>query len=361
MTPMHGFNRSPDVAIVGAGLIGLAAAAAIAENGLTVHIIGEARPGEASRAAAGLLAPSVEEISAANTFGIASRDRYPSYVDWLRERTGIVVPLNRQGVLEVVGDEQPAAGHSAKGVLLDQAALASLEPALAHARGAVYHELDGAVDNVLLMDSLTRIAHDDPRIRFERGVVAAVDATQPSLQLAGGKRISAAFVIIAGGAWAARLRGLPRPLPVEPVRGQMIAMRASPISHAVFGGGVYLVPRTSGYTLIGSTMERVGFDATTTPEALASLRSAAQRLCPSLTAGSVETWAGLRPMTPDLLPIIGPDPDYPSLLYACGHSRNGILMGPLTADCLADLVMQREPGHDLSPFGVTRFGEQLPG
>ena len=365
MTPARGFNRSPDVAIVGAGLIGLAAAAAIAENGLTVHIIGEARAGEASRAAAGLLAPSVEEISAARAFGLASRDRYPSYVEWLRERSGITVPLNRKGVLEVALDEgelELLRRHSGGGELLDQPALAAFEPALAHAVGARYYELDGAVDNLALMEALTRIAANDPRIMLERGVVAGVDPASSALEMAGGRSVSAAFVVVAGGAWTSRLRGLPRPVPVEPVRGQMIAMHVSSVSHAVFGAGIYLVPRTKpDITLIGSTMERVGFDASTDEEGLSSLRSAARRLCPAALSVDSDTWAGLRPMTPDMLPVLGPDPEYPSLLYACGHSRNGILMGPLTADCLTDFVMQRQPEHDLSAFDVMRFGERVPG
>lgn len=363
MKPARGFSPGPDAVIVGAGLIGLATAAAIAEQGLNVHLLGESRPGEASMAAAGLLAPSVEEMAAGRIFGIAARDRYPSYLEWLRERSGVRVPLNRDGVLQVaLNDEELDAlrEEHGSGEPLHQQAVSALEPALSHAAGAVYFELDGAVDNVALMEGLGRVVRNDPRITFEHTAVDTIVPRASSVQTSGGSNISAAFVIIAAGAWTTRLQGLPRPLPVEPVRGQMIAMHASALSRAVFGAGIYLVPRQANLTLVGSTMEHAEFDPSTTTTGLASLRAAAARLCPGILSSESDSWAGLRPMTPDLLPILGPDPDYPSLLYACGHSRNGILMGPLTADCLVRMVTGRDPEHDLSPFSVARFREPIP-
>lgn len=356
---------TPDVIVIGGGLIGLASAAALAERGLRVDILSERRPGEASLAAAGLLAPSVEDVSAGKSFAVAGRDRYPSYLEWLGERTGMRVPLNRKGVLEValheaqVNELRAIAG--ARGEWLDQRALASLEPAIAHAKGALYHDMDGAVDNVALLNALTRLLRNDPRITFARTSVATIDVETRVVQTASGDFRSAAAVVLAMGAWSGRLRGLPRQLPVQPVRGQMLSLPGLPLERPLFGENIYLVPRVSGETLVGSTMENVGFDATTTPEALAALLASARTLCPQFRETTPrETWAGLRPVTPDLLPIIGADPDYPSLFYACGHSRNGILMGPLTADCVAKLVTGEAPEHDLSAFGVTRFREPLP-
>ena len=356
---------SPDVIVIGGGLVGLASAAALADRGLSVHVLAESRPGEASVAAAGLLAPSVEEISSARAFGLASRDRYPSYLDWLRERTGIRVPLNREGVLQVALTKAEVAeleDASAGSEWLDASALAQLEPALAPAIGAAFHEGDGAVDNVVLLTALTRLVMHDPRITFERSAVAGVDTKGLVVQTAGGQRRSTAAILVATGAWTSRLRGLPRSLPVEPVRGQMLSRVGMPLRHATFGAGIYLVPRESGHTLVGSTMERVGFDARTTEAGTDSLLAAAGRLCPAVADGAPhEAWAGLRPVTPDLLPIIDRDPEYPSLLYACGHSRNGILMAPLTADCVADLVTEGTTDHDLAPFSCTRFREPVSG
>ena len=352
-----------DVIVVGGGLIGLAAAAAMADRGLTVHIVSESRPGEASAAAAGLLAPSVEEISSARAFGIASRDRYPSYLEWLRDQTGISVPLNRKGILEVAqSDEEVAHLRRGSGEWVDSAALATLEPALSANRGAAFHHTDGAVDNVVLLGALVRLTVQHPRITVERAAVASIDAPQRVVQTRDGGLRSSSAIVIAAGAWVNQLRGLPRVVPVEPVRGQMLSRTGTSLHHAAFGAGIYLVPRDSGHTLIGSTMERVGFDATTTGEALDTLLGAARRLCPSLgQSREYESWAGLRPVTPDMLPIVDRDPEYPSLLYACGHSRNGILMAPLTADCIADMVTAGSSAHDISPFAITRFREPVPG
>jgi glycine oxidase len=103
-------------------------------------------------------------------------------------------------------------------------------------------------------------------------------------------------------------------------------------------------------------MEDVGFDAGTTPAGVMKVRAAAEEICPQLAAAETrKEWAGLRPVTPDLLPIIGPDPRHTSLLYACGHSRNGVLMAPLTGDLIADLVTESPLNHDLSQFRPDRF------
>ena len=355
----------PDVIVIGGGLIGLSCGAALAERGLSVHLLSERRPGEASLAAAGLLAPSVEDVSAGKSFAIAARDRYPSYLEWLRERTGLRVPLNQKGVLEVAVDDMQTVQlreiANERGEWLGRSALAALEPALAHANGALYHQLDGAVDNVALVKALTRLVQQDRRITFERTSVAAIDMQTRVVQTAAGDFRSAAAIVLAMGAWSGRLRGLPRRLPVQPVRGQMLSLPVLPVERAIFGENIYLVPRDSGQTLVGSTMENVGFDSTTTEEGLETLLASARRLCPTLSeAVPRDSWAGLRPITPDLLPIIGVDPEYPSLFYACGHSRNGILMGPVTADCLAALITGETPEHDLSAFSVTRFEEPLP-
>jgi glycine oxidase len=161
--------------------------------------------------------------------------------------------------------------------------------------------------------------------------------------------------VLAAGAWSPLIEGLPRPLPVEPLRGQMISLAASPVRHVVYGHDGYLVPR-GDMTLVGATMEHVAFDVSTTAEGVAGLRAAAAELCPALAGLPVaKAWAGLRPVSPDFLPIIGRDPDSPSLIYACGHSRNGVLMAPLTADCVAALLVGETPPASLAAFGIERF------
>jgi len=353
-------TRNADVLIIGAGIIGLSTAAASADLGMRVLLFGEPNPGEASPAAAGLLAPSVEEVTAAHPFAIASRDRYPSYLEWVFERTRIRVPLNREGILEVALDhheEATLAVASRQGAQwLPGRELAAFEPALEHAVGGFLHPDDGAVDNVELLRALRKLVEREQRIEWRTETVSRIDAAQRRVTTGSAAQHSAPTIVIAAGAWSARIGGLPRPLPVEPVRGQMVAARAAVVSRPVFGAGVYLVPREHGRTVIGSTMEHVGYDPRTTVEGLGALRTSAARLCPALAESDMsEGWAGLRPVTPDLLPIIDRDPEFPALIYACGHSRNGILMAPLTADCVAQLAAGNRPAHDLSPFALARF------
>jgi glycine oxidase len=142
---------------------------------------------------------------------------------------------------------------------------------------------------------------------------------------------------------------------VSPLKGQMLAVEATGLRHAVMGPDVYLVPREREI-VVGATSEHTGFDTTTTADAINGLRAAAERLYPGLwSAKLLRAWAGIRPATPDMLPIIGNDPDAPQILYACGHSKNGILLAPATAKSIAALAQGADPGWDLSAFSVSRF------
>lgn len=351
----------PEVIVVGAGLIGLAAAAAISRSDSTVLLIGSHRPGEASRAAAGMLAPSVERIPGdAQRFAEHARDRYPAWLDWLAEDTGMRVPLNRQGILHAALDDAGAErlrqslAPADRWLSPDDAA--ALEPALAAVAGAVFHEHDGAVDNVRLADVLEHyVANDQRAIHLAQGVARIDVGNSPSVILDDGSVHAASSVVIAAGAWSPRIAGLPRPIPIEPVRGQMLALDGTHLNHVVYAPHCYLVPR-GDRTLVGSTMERVGFDSSTTESAADGLHNAASAVVPALRAAPrAATWAGLRPMTPDGLPILGRDPACPALIYACGHSRNGVLMAPLTGECVAALIAGRTPPVDLSPFAIDRF------
>ena len=341
--------------------MGTAVAVATANRGARVTLLDEPREGAASAAAAGMLAPSVERIpSGAQRFAEAARDRYPSYVSWLAEATGEAVPLNTSGILQLFPAEQAGASRPAAADderWLTPRDLASLEPALAPGIGAVFHPQDGAVDNVALLRALLARARSDTRIaRFRDSAVALeLDAARAVVRTGRGDRHATGAVVLAAGAWSGRVEGLPRPLPVEPVRGQLISLGGAPLRHVVVSGHQYLVPRGER-TVSGSTMEHVGFDVATDPAAIERLRAFAAAVVPALgQAPLLEAWAGLRPGTPDLLPILGRDPDRQRLIYACGHSRNGVLLAPLTADCLSALVAGEEPPADLSPFGIERF------
>ncbi|MGD2067831.1 MAG: FAD-dependent oxidoreductase, partial [Gemmatimonadota bacterium] len=179
------------------------------------------------------------------------------------------------------------------------------------------------------------------------------------VRLADGSRLSADRVVLAAGAWTAGIEGLPRELPVRPVRGQMLRLLPDPpppwtlvADHAAH----YLVPRVNGTVLVGSTMEDVGFEAAVTEEGRDALVDAATSLIPALEhARIVESWAGLRPISADRWPVLGPDPALEGLFWAAGHGRNGILFAPLVGRSVVDLVLDGHSEVAWEPFAVTRF------
>ena len=274
------------------------------------------------------------------------------------------MPLNRLGVLELALaeadlDRPPFHAPHRAVERLSRAELTELEPALAHAHGALFHAHDGAVNNLVLIRALKTLVgrHERIIIRPDAAVQIARADGDAVVVTASGARERAAAVVLAAGAWAPTVEGLPRSLPVEPVRGQMISLAGSPLRHVTYGAGGYAVPRGDGRTIVGSTMERVAFDASTTEAGLAHVRATGAAICPALAERRMlNGWAGLRPLTPDGLPIIGRDPDVPALIYACGHSRSGVLLAPLTGDVVAAIVLGEAPAYDLSPFRVERFG-----
>lgn len=361
-------SDSADVVVLGDGLVGLSCARAIAARGLRCLLVGRRRIGAASGAAAGLLAPTVGPLrGAAFAFTIAARDRYRAFLDELRDTTGHDVPFALDGILRLPKDEREARGmagdESANSQWLSTGDVAGLEPALLAPFGARFHPHDGRVDSRRLLQALdAAIAVEDlPRVEADAVRLTLADANA-SVELDSGRRIRTAHVVVATGAWASYLLGLPRPLPVRPLRGQMMALATPsrlehPLTRAVFGHGGYLVPRPlEQQILVGSTSETVGFTTGTTDAALAGFRRLASRLLPALDrADEVGSWSGFRPMTLDGLPLIGLDQDAPSLVYACGHSRNGILLAPLTGDVVAALIAGDTPSHDLTPFSASRF------
>jgi glycine oxidase len=283
-------------------------------------------------------------------------------VETLADATGIRVPLNRLGVLQVALTAAGVKGLQRSALpgteWLDRTRLADMEPTLGHALGAVMNPHDGAVDNVMLMQALIAMCDSSPLITRLDATVVRVrrNMPHPAVEIAGGGAHESAAVVIAGGAWASLIEGVPLTGAVTPSRGQLIAYDSIGLRHVVYGPRGYLVPRVHLQTIGGSTMENVGFDATTSVDGLAKVRSASEEIAPALSVTSVQrSWAGLRPVTPDLLPLIGPDPDNPGIIYACGHSRNGILLGPLTGEVVAAIASGEAPKHDLTQFRPDRF------
>ena len=149
---------------------------------------------------------------------------------------------------------------------------------------------------------------------------------------------------------------------VEPVRGQMVAlvMPVPALQHVVYSSNGYLVPRLSDYIIAGSTTEKVGYDKRITTDGIASIIDRAVEIAPALASQALkETWAGLRPKTKDDWPVLGTDPHLNGLVYATGHYRNGILLTPITAQAISELVTRGESAINLDPFNISRFDHDL--
>src|SRR5436189_2739926 len=253
-----------DALIVGDGIIGLATALAIARAGGSCRVLGRTVPGVASPASAGLLAPSIGSAAPAfRSFMIESRDRYPAWVHWLSERTGIEITLNRLGIIELESGRGLDHASSPNIDDLDVMALQALEPAIAPTQ-ACLHRDDGYVDNVRLLAALREAVRCEWSIEVVDGRAAGIEPGMDGCTVTteDGRMQRSQTVVLAAGAWSALIVGAPRPIPVEPVRGQMLQLHGCPLSHAISATDAYLVPRAAS-TLVGSTLERVGFDSST--------------------------------------------------------------------------------------------------
>jgi glycine/D-amino acid oxidase-like deaminating enzyme len=351
-------GRGADVAIIGDGVIGLSTALELARRGATCCVVGQHQIGAASSAAAGLLAPTVGALpTTARPMFLASLELYPEFLEPLREFDSGLSML--RGLIEIF-QESPTQPRDVSSRALRPADVQELEPGLSAPLGGRLHTKDGAIDNVRLVRALRAAVVSHANVRFVTdnpavGITTTEHAA--AVNLVDGGRVEAGHVVIAAGAWSPFIAGLPRVLPVSPLKGQMLALEATGLHHAVMGRDVYLVPREREI-VVGATSEHAGFDTTTTADAIEGLRSAAESLCPKFSSAKlVRAWAGIRPATPDMLPIIGPDPAAPNVLYACGHSKNGILLAPFTARAIAALAQDRQPEWDLAAFSVSRFSE----
>ena len=367
-----------DVVIVGGGVIGCAIARRAARGGLSVVVVERATPGmEASWAAAGMLSP-LAEASGPGPFLdllVRAREMYPAYAAALREETGVDASYADAGTLFVAlreeDDEelcarwrwQSAAGLSVERLSAGEAREA--EPALSPAvRMALRFPGDHQVDNRALGPALWSAA-SRAGARFRLGAQAVRLLREgdraAGVELAGGERIHAGAVVLAGGAWAGMMEGLPRRVPVEPVHGQLLALEAVPpmFRHVVDSPRCYLVPRAAGRVIAGATVESTGYRKAVTPWGVRRLMDGAVEIAPALEhAPLAETWSGLRPGTPDGLPILGPDPEVEGLVYATGHFRNGILLAPLTGEMVGRMLCGEAWGAEMEPFAIERFSEE---
>lgn len=358
-------HTNADIVVIGAGVAGLVSALALADTGLDVALVSDARAGEASPAAGGILDTGHGFAApAARVLMRGARDLWPAYVAQLTERTGVPIPLNRDGVLELATSiheaERLRVLASPDAEWLDAGALTALEPHLAHAQGALRFLHDGAVNPLVFMKALKHAIGRHVHVRVVQQTVASIApgraADGVTVRLVDGNTLTAMRVVVACGAWSGALPGVPMHLPIAPVRGQLMSVASKALRHVVMLGDGYVIPRGDGRTIIGGTEEHTGFDARHTEEGAKRVRALAAAILPALgTASMLSTWAGLRPMTRDGLPIIGADAECPSVIYACGHGRNGILLAPLTGALVAASVTGAAAPTDATPFSPLRF------
>jgi glycine oxidase len=361
-----------DVIVIGAGVIGSAVAHALARRGASVLVLERDRPAaHASGAAAGMLAPFTESHAEGPLLEIGARalERLRTVVEEVRDVSGIDPAFVERGILRVAGEEEAALLRERAAKLephglrwMDRQELHSLEPGVtAEAAGAIWSPNEGHLDPGLFTRSLVGAA-------LARGARLEVGLPVHSLWIERGRARGVrtadglrdgSNVVICAGAWSRIFEGeLALEIPVDPVRGQMIELEAPgrasrPI---LWGSAAYLVPRRDGTLLVGATVERVGFDATVTAGGIESLLSGARAILPE-----AEGWrfrgarAGLRPATPDGLPLVGPIPGIHGVWLATGHHRNGILLAAATGEMIAEGIATGVACRETSFLSPARF------
>lgn len=323
--------QRPDVCIAGAGIIGLSLALELNHLGAHVCVIERDTPlAHASQAAAGMLAAHDPENPAPLLpLSELSLALYPAFLDRIAELSGHVVPFQTS----LTYQSHPSADQT-------------FTPLAEH-----------SLDPRQLAPSLLAAVRNTPIQLIERTSLRVVTQTSAGLHLqTSAAPIATGQIVYTLGPWS-----FP---PIAPRKGQMLAVRTPPgLDYVIRTPDVYIVPRTqgprAGQTILGATIEDAGFSTTTDPASLARLRARAANLLPALADETacplLDAWAGLRPHTPDHLPLLGPLPDSPTQFLATGHYRNGILLAPATAHVLAQLLTGKPPSISLEAFSPTRF------
>ncbi len=359
--------RTWDVIIVGGGIIGLSLSIALRKRGATVLVVERGEPGqEASYAAAGMLADfPLETPPALQPLATASARMYPEFVHQLQDESGMDVDLRDQGTIFF-----PSPGHVLEWptLLADHpipSPLAELEPALANSLAnaetpVIYLKERSVNPRALTSAALKAAKHRGVDISSGSEVTAVLQSNGNAAGVITAKTsYHAPAVVNCAGAWAGQLSL--HPIPTRPVKGQMLSVAGASrdlVCHVIRAPEVYLVPRSDGRILVGATVEEAGYDKRTDADAIHRMRQAAIHLVPALSqARMLEAWAGLRPGSPDNLPILGKTRT-PGYFVATGHFRDGILLAPVTARVMSQVITGADPEHDISRFSPERFNIQ---
>jgi glycine oxidase len=365
-----------DVAVIGGGLIGCSIAFELAADKLKVIVLDRQKPGcEASWAAAGMLSPAPDSSQDIPLVPLSRESLriYPEFVRAIEQVSGKQTGYTRNGTLQIFGKpcgkserDQMVAEHRRLGLAAEpvsfeaaRAAEASIGPG---ASAVALLPEEGNVEPRLLMDAVLRAAaRRGVEIRANCPVTSLMQGRDRCVGVYAGEEIRAKHVVLAAGCFSGKIgrdinasKGL---LPTRPVRGQMLALRREGfrLQRVLRSERGYLVPRADGRVVAGSTTEDAGFEKKVTAAGMLQILAVALELCPALGGAEiVEAWSGLRPGTPDALPILGPT-KMEGLIAATGHYRNGILLAPVTARLVRQWIIAGKPNFDVTPFSPLRF------
>ena len=365
--------RSYDAIIAGGGLIGSAIALELALNDLRVALFDAQEPGrEASWAGAGILSPAPENPGMISMvpIGKASLALYPEFIAEVEERSGFPTGYRSKGTVEAIFSRHAREelntiialhrGLGLKAEAISAKEARAMEPALSEEiEAAVLRPQEASVDNRLLTKALIEAARKggaeiNAGARVER---IWREGSQCLGAVVNGENISAKHTIIAAGSFSSQIAGAEKYAPVRPAKGQMVSLRcdAAKIERVLWSEKIYVVPRNDGRILCGATVELVGFDKTVTASGVHANLDGAIALAPVLASARIEeTWAGLRPDTPDHMPILGPT-ELAGLLIATGHFRSGVLLTPITAKLIGEFITEKTPSVDWEKFSPMRF------
>ncbi len=362
------------VIVVGAGLIGLAVADELTRHGVEVVVLekGERAGSEASSAAAGILSPHGEAHGPGPFLSLllAGFQLIPEMAARLQALTQVDLFYKANGMLAVaLSDEEEStlsgdiAWQEKAGLRLERVSAAqvkALEPAIdGPVRWGVRWPQMAQIDNTALVEAYCRaVGKQGGIIRTNKEVSRFITKGDRVVGVeTASESVTADFVVNCAGSWARFDAGLPFAVPIVPVKGQLLQFRTSSplVRHVVVSGGAYLVQRSPLHLIAGATVERAGYDKTVTDSGRRSVLEGAKRISSAFGSLNLETaWAGLRPGTPDDMPILGETP-LKGLLVAAGHYRNGVLLAPLTGRIMGDLILKGKSSIDISPFSIRRF------
>jgi len=356
-----------DAVVVGAGVIGLSLGWRLRLEGLRVLVIDKGEPGrESSYAAGGMIAYCDPHLpKALQPLAFASAAMYPDFVHEVQDESGESPDLRQQGTLAFLPHRERPDCDGCREINFEE--LEGLESALRRSPNLRERKTfwlpESSVDPRALCGALLKAAK-------HLGVDLVTGSTVTEVEVENGRAVGvtaghstyhAQVVVNCAGAWAGQIP--PLPLPTRPAKGQMVCVVPGPdmkseipiVQHVIRAAEVYLIPRSDRRILLGATLEDAGFDKRTDANTIETLYRAAADICPAIGGMRIhDAWAGLRPASPDKLPIMG-ETSLSGYFAATGHYRDGIMLAPITAEIMSQLITGRQTTFNLQPFSPGRF------